>query len=229
MKYLYFALCITLLYVAGLFAVRHGFTNVESTTVENTSSAWKEAEEWAVLKEILTAEASSIQKAATVSSTSPRLIASLAVVEQLRVFNDNRELFKTIFAPTKKMAMQNQFSMGILGIKLKTAQEIERNENIVISDQERLDRLTEGNYYSYLYAGYFMKQIKNQWQKAGFDISQKPDILATLYNIGFEHSVPKSDPQGGGAQIEINGQTYSFGGLAYQFFISDELKTEFPY
>jgi hypothetical protein len=74
-----------------------------------------------------------------------------------------------------------------------------------------------------------MKQIKNQWQKAGFDISQKPDILATLYNIGFEHSIPKSDPQVGGAMIEINGQTYSFGGLAYQFFISDELKTEFPY
>jgi len=229
MKYLYFVLCITLIYVAGLFAVRHGFTNVESTTVENTSSAWKESAEWTVLKEILAKEASDIQKAAMISSTSPRLIASLAVVEQLRVFNDNRELFKTIFAPTKKMAMQNQFSMGILGIKLKTAIEIEKNEGITTTDQERLDRLTEGNYYSYLYAGYFMKQIKNQWQKAGFDISQKPDILATLYNIGFEHSVPKPDPQVGGAMIEINGQIYSFGGLAYQFFISDELKTEFPY
>ncbi|MBP7967157.1 hypothetical protein KAZ66_02690 [Candidatus Woesebacteria bacterium] len=229
MKYLYFALCITLLYVIGLFAVRQGFTNVESTTVENTSSAWKEGEEWIVLKEILVKEAPDIQKASMVSSTSPRLIASIAVVEQLRVFNDNRELFKTIFAPTKKMAMQNQFSMGILGIKLKTALEIERNEGITITDQERLDRLTEGNYYSYLYAGYFMKQIKTQWQKAGFDISQKPDILATLYNIGFEHSIPKSDPQVGGALIEINGQTYSFGGLAYQFFISDELTTEFPY
>ncbi len=170
-----------------------------------------------------------IRKGATISSTSPRLIASLAVVEQLRVFNDNRELFKTIFAPTKKMAMQNQFSMGILGIKLKTAVEIEKNEGITTSDQERLDRLTEGNYYSYLYAGYFMKQIKNQWQKVGFDISQKPDILATLYNIGFEHSIPKTNPEVGGAAIEINGQTYSFGGLAYQFFISDELKTEFPY
>ncbi len=113
MKYLYFALCITLLYIAGLFAVRHGFTNVESTTVENTSSAWKESEEWTTLKEILITEAPDIRKAASVSSTSPRLIASLAVVEQLRVFSDNRELFKTIFAPTKKMAMQNQFSMGI--------------------------------------------------------------------------------------------------------------------
>jgi hypothetical protein len=211
-----------------MFAIRYGFTNTESTTIDNPSSAWKESWEWQVLKEILAKEAPDIKKAASVSSTSPRLIASLAVVEQLRVFNDNRELFKTIFAPTKKMAMQNQFSMGILGIKLKTALEIEKNENISISNQERLDRLTEGNYYSYLYAGYFMKQIKNQWQKAGFDISQKPDILATLYNIGFEHSVPKANPEVGGAEIEINGQTYSFGGLAYQFLISNELRDELP-
>lgn len=229
MKFLYFTLCITLIYIAGIFAVRHGFTNVSSTTIENNSPAWRDSEEWMVLKDILKNEAPDIIKAGSISSTSPRLIASLAVVEQLRVFNDNRELFKTIFAPTKKMAMQNQFSMGILGIKLKTALEIEKNEGITVSNQERLSRLTEGNYYSYLYAGYFMKHIKNQWQKAGFDISQKPDILATLYNIGFEHSIPKADPQVGGAAIEINGQTYSFGGLAYQFFISDELKTEFPY
>lgn len=229
MKYLYLILCITFIYISIMFAVRHGLTNVSSTSIENTSSAWKQSEEWNVLKEILTEEAPTIKKAALVSSTSPRLIASLAVVEQLRVFNDNRELFKKIFAPTKKMAMQNQFSMGILGIKLKTAMEIERNEGITTSDQERLDRLIEGNYYSYVYAGYFMKQIKNQWQKAGFDISQKPDILATLYNIGFEHSVPKPYPQVGGAEIKINGQTYSFGGLAYQFFISDELRDVLPY
>ena len=228
MKYLYFALCITIIYFAVIFAVRYGFTSTSSTTVQNTSPAWKQSEEWTILKEILKQDAPTIKEAAALSSTSPRLIASLAVVEQLRIFNDNRELFKAVFAPTKKMAMQNQFSMGILGIKLKTALEIERNEGIVTSDQERLDRLTEGNYYSYLYAGYFMKQIKNQWQKAGFDISQKPDILATLYNIGFEHSNPKVNPEVGGAEIEINGQIYSFGGLAYQFFISNELIGELP-
>lgn len=229
MKYLYFALCITLLYFAGLSAVRYGFTNVSSTTTENTSPAWKESDEWKVLKEILEKEAPDIQRAAAVSSTSPRLIASLVVVEQLRVFNDNRELFKTIFAPTKKMAMQNQFSMGILGIKLKTAEEIERRQGINISDDERLKRLTENNHDSYVYAGLFIKQIQDEWQKAGFDISQKPDILATLYNIGFEHSVPKAHPQSGGAEIEVNGEIYSFGGLAYQFFISDELRDVLPY
>ncbi|MEI6420555.1 MAG: hypothetical protein WCO30_02875 [bacterium] len=85
------------------------------------------------------------------------------------------------------------------------------------------------HYFAYLYAALFNKQIITEWQKAGFDISNRPEILATLYNIGFSHSEPKDDPQIGGAEIDISGKTYSFGGLAYEFYYSGELLNELPY
>jgi len=47
--------------------------------------------------------------------------------------------------------------------------------------------------------------------------------LATLFNLGFAKSVPKAEPQVGGAEIEVGGQKYSFGGLAFQFYYSGEL------
>jgi hypothetical protein len=96
--------------------------------------------------------------------------------------------------------------------------------------QERFIRMTDqhAHYYSYLYAGLYLKQIQTQWKNAGFDISNKPEILTTLYNIGFAHSIPKADPASGGAEIIIGGHTYSFGSLGAEFYNSNELTTEFP-
>jgi hypothetical protein len=96
--------------------------------------------------------------------------------------------------------------------------------------QLRYVRLTDqhNHYYSYLYAGLYIKEIEAQWEKAGFPINNRPDILGTLYNIGFEHSLPNANPQVGGAAITINGVTYSFGGLALQFYNSDLLTNLFP-
>ena len=84
------------------------------------------------------------------------------------------------------------------------------------------------HYYTYLYAAYFIKQIEKQWQTAGFNISSRPEILATLYNIGFANSKPNADPKSGGAEIEINGVKYSFGELTYEFYYSNELLDIFP-
>jgi len=94
----------------------------------------------------------------------------------------------------------------------------------------RYTRLTnqENHYYSYLYAGLYLKEIETQWQNAGFPITNRPDILSTLYNIGFEHSTPNANPQVGGASIVINGVTYTFGGLAEQFYSSNLLTNLFP-
>jgi hypothetical protein len=91
-------------------------------------------------------------------------------------------------------------------------------------------RLTDqhNHYYNYLYAGLMMKEIETQWQNAGFPIANNVGVVATLYNIGFENSVPKADPNVGGAAIVINGVTYSFGGLAQQFYSSNLLTSLFP-
>ena len=96
--------------------------------------------------------------------------------------------------------------------------------------QQRFVRLTDqhAHYYSYLYAGLYLAEIEHQWKTAGYDISNRPDILATLFNVGFDNSKPKANPQSGGAAIPIGGQVYSFGSLAGQFYNSSELTTEFP-
>ena len=97
-------------------------------------------------------------------------------------------------------------------------------------DQERFIRLTDqhNHYYSYLYAGLLLQEMIHQWKVSGYDISNQPGVIATLFNLGFEHSEPKANPQIGGAAIDINGTTYSFGGLAESFYNSSELTDLFP-
>lgn len=79
-----------------------------------------------------------------------------------------------------------------------------------------------------MYAAIFLKQMKLQWEKAGFPIADRPEILATLFNVGFPQSVPKSNPRVGGSTIKVNEKEYSFGALAYQFYYSGELHELFP-
>ncbi len=95
---------------------------------------------------------------------------------------------------------------------------------------ERFTRMTDQHkhYYNYLYAGLYLAEIEHQWKQAGFNISDRPEILSTLYNIGFSGSKPNANPQSGGAPIPIGNQTYSFGTIAAQFYNSNELLSEFP-
>ncbi len=94
-----------------------------------------------------------------------------------------------------------------------------------------LERLTnsQDHYYSYLYTALFVRQVSTQWQKAGIDISNRPEILATLFNLGFEKSEPKPNPQVAGSVIEIGGKKYTFGELAFGFYYSGELATVFGF
>jgi len=206
-------------------------------------------DEWQVLKAAITKDQTSIASSSQAAGVPARMIVALLVVEQLRLFHSDRELFKTAFAPLKILANQSQFSWGVMGIKQDTARMIEGNLQNPVSpfypgpvyahlldfttadpDTERFDRLTDANdrSFSYLYAGLFIKEIEAQWQKAGMPIDNRPDIIATLYDIGFNDSHPNSNPQSGGAEIDIGTSTYSFGGLAESFYQSSELADAFP-
>lgn len=142
-----------------------------------------------------------------------------------------------------------QFSWGVMGIKSETAQLVESNladqgsafypgpefEHMLDfttknKSQERFKRITsdQDHYYAYLYAALFDREIMAQWQRSSLDISNKPGVLATLFNIGFVHSKPNTNPQLGGASISVGGQQLSFGRLAYEFYYSDQLLDEFP-
>ena len=101
---------------------------------------------------------------------------------------------------------------------------------LVGSDAERIKRLTNerDHYYSYLYAALYLKQIMTAWERTGYSISDRPEIIATVYNLGFEKSNPNSDPKVGGASIDLNGNKYSFGSIAFYFYFSNDLIDVFP-
>jgi hypothetical protein len=216
---------------------------------ENATDVWNKGEEWDVLKTGIIRDAEAIDRAALTAGIKPRLIASILVVEQLRLYHSNRELFKAAFAPLKILAIQSQFSWGVMGIKRETAIQIEENlasstsvwylgsefEHVLDYNEDdinsaRFGRLTDENdrSYSYLYAGLMLRQLQEQWSKAGFSITDRPEILATLYDLGYEKSKPHANPLSGGAEIEIGDTSYSFGGLAKKFYDSDELVNVFP-
>ncbi len=248
--------------VAGYFAITYQWTNVSgvvdssqrylaavgTTTLSTTTTDWAHTEEWITLKKAIATDKPTITRVATETAISPRLLVAPLVVEQLRLFTSQREIYKEIFKPLQILGIQSQFSWGVMGLKQETAIQIEKNlistsspyylgthyEHMLdfsSTDQntERFDRIVaRDHYYSYLYTALYIKQILSQWQNAGFSIENHPEIVATLFNIGFEHSKPNALPLSGGAEIEIHAQKYSFGELARQFYYSDELLAEFP-
>lgn len=211
---------------------------------------WMNISEWQDFKFAVAKDKHLIDSAAFMTGVEPRLIVSVLVGEQIRLFNSNREAYKKWIGPLKILSVETTFSLGVTGIKVQTAQKIEKNLNDTASlfylgekyehlldfrtnniAQERFNRLTsyKNHYYSYLYAALNVKQIKMQWEKSGFPINNRPEILATLYNIGYEVSVPKANPVVGGSGINIKGKRYSFGAVAYEFYYSGELYDLFPF
>lgn len=212
--------------------------------------SWMNDEEWQTIKEAVVKDRDVIEKAAHIAKIEPRLIVSNMIVEQVRLFHSQRGLYKKFFEPLKILGNATKISLGVMGIKEATAMQIENNlkdktspyylgddfENILDftthdSTSERYARLTNENdhYYSYLYGGLYLKQMIHQWQQAGYDIQYRPEIVGTLFNVGFPQSSPNPHPKVGGSSIAINDATYSFGSLAYEFYYSGELLEEFPF
>lgn len=222
----------------------------QELTVPISAYAWADSDQWALMKEVFTRDQDVIKKAALDAHISPRLILSGVIGEQFRFFNNRRDAFKSYFEPLKILASLSNTSYGIAGLKPKTVGIIEDNlknpkspfylgsdlEHVVDYkdgvdiESERMNRITNAKdpYYSYLYVSLYMKEIMAQWQKAGYSLETRPDILATLYNLGFYYSVPKQNPEAGGAVININNTDYTFGDIGYEFYYSGELSDIFP-
>ena len=226
-------------------------TTLNNTPIAQTAYGWADSDEWGVLKSVFTRDQDIIKMAARDAGISPRLLLGGVIGEQFRFFSNRRESFKSYFEPLKILASLSSFSYGIAGLKPETVARVDENlkninspfylgpnmENVITypegSDkgQLRFERITDtkNTYYSYLYIGLFMRQVTAQWRAAGYDISQSPGILATLYNLGFNRSIPKKDAAPGGAVITVNGEEYSFGELGEEFYYSGELLREFPF
>jgi hypothetical protein len=219
---------------------------------------WMNIMEWKYFKEAVAKDKRYIDSAARAAGVESRMIVACLVGEQVRLFNSRRERFKTFVAPLKTLALETNLSYGVTGIKENTAQRIERylkdstslyylgknyshlldyDSTINYNNQHndtlsvRVKRLVQykDHYYSYLYAAIYIKQIKTQWEKAGFPIDNRPEILASLFNLGYQKSVPKKNPAVGGSNFKIREQEYTFGSVAYEFYYSGEMSDIFPY
>lgn len=223
---------------------------VEAVMIPQSAYEWADTDEWALMKDVFTRDQDVIKKAAADAHISPRILLGGVIGEQFRFFGNRRESFKSYFEPLKILASLSNTSFGIAGLKPKTVGQIEgylkdttspfylgsEMEHVADyttgagTDAERLTRITDTKnpYYPYLYVGLYMKEIEAQWKKAGYPIDNRPDVLATLYNLGFYYSKPNANPVAGGSTILINGKEYIFGDIAYEFYYSGELSNIFP-
>ncbi len=213
--------------------------------------AWNKSVQYATIRDGLVKDSKVIDEVAQQTGVSARMIAATVVPEQLRWFTSDRETFKRIFEPLKILGVAANMTYGIGGFHFQTAQRVEQYTKDTNSpfyagpgmvalvaypsvenprDTTLLARLSDSvdHYYSYLYVALFIKEITNQWASAGYDISNRPDVIITLYNIGFDRSIPKPNPQIGGATITVNGVHYTYGELGVDFYYSDELTKVFP-
>lgn len=219
---------------------------------------WMDYIEWSYFKEAVAKDKRYIDSAAAACGIEPRMIVACLVGEQVRLFNSRRERFKDFVAPLKTLALETNLSFGVTGIKENTARNIEnylkdanspfycgaKYEHILDYDSSRnynnqhndtlslrVKRLVQykDHYYSYLYAGIFIRQIAAQWEKAGYPIDERPEILASIFNLGYSKSKPKKNPSAGGSNFKIREKDYTFGGVAYDFYYSGEMLEEFPY
>lgn len=211
---------------------------------------WMNGPEWPALKNAILRDSALIREAGRLSGVEPRLIVGCLVGEQIRLFNSKREMFKKYLGPVKVLSVQSQFSYGVNGIKDFTAKAVEEHlkdpsseyymgpayENLLdfaTNDPvtERYNRLVDyrNHLYSYIYTGCILHQTMLQWRRAGYDISDRPDVLFTLFNVGFSQSVPKPNPVPGGSHIEVGDRIYTFGALGFDFYYSGELAEAFPF
>lgn len=229
----------------GITNASSSIPNVPCSASTSTICAWNKTPEWAAIAGGLSKDQAVLARVTAETGIPERLIASVVVPEQIRFFTSEREVFKRYFEPLKILGSLSQFSLGVSGIKEATAKEVEKHatdENspfypgkqfaILFSyapddDQDKVlfNRLTDpkDHYYSYLYTAMYIAEIEAQWQRSGKDIRNNPEIIGTLWNIGFAKSKPNGTPQVGGAEIATGGNSYTFGELAGLFYYSDEL------
>ncbi len=208
--------------------------------------AWQASAEWQTVRGGLEKDAAVIRRVSIETGVPARLIAATVVPEQLRFFGANREIFKRYFEPLKILGAMSEFSLGVSGIKMETAREIERHATdptspfypgddtakLRIGDTDETEifaRLTDSkdHYWQYLYTALYIREIEAQWSHAGYDISARPDAMITLFNIGFGKSKPHGTPQAGGAPVAVGGREYAYGRLGQLFYESAELRDIF--
>lgn len=170
-----------------------------------------------------------INLAANIFNLNPNLIKACIFVEQLRAFYTFKWLFKSVAQTNTYLTIMSKQSFGIGGMKLQTAEQLEQrlasNEPTLYQkyfayedqnniSQQRLARLSDSKtyYYQVLYSAGLLYEYSTARRKAGYSITNQPGLMATMYNIWY--SEPHANADIGWSFMNIEGEKYSFGGLA---------------
>ena len=138
-------------------------------------------------------------------------LEAVVFVERFLNYDWSDEALDVIFANGGRNS-----SIGFCQVKIKTAYWIEKQLNdstskffpgreysnlLGISDSpiELIQKLVNDS-LNILYAAGYLRIIQTYWEKAGFQINNRPDILGTLYSAGiFRHNgeirKPNKNPQ----------------------------------
>ena len=135
-------------------------------------------------------------KSANVFDINPVFLKSIVYVERTLNYGWSDETFDVFLAQSGKNS-----SIGFCQVKLKTAYWIEKQLNDSISKffprekyynklklskspQEIITKLNNDS-LNILYAGAYIRIIKSLWERFGYPINDRVDILATLYSTGL--------------------------------------------
>lgn len=195
---------------------------------------WSRTEAWDSTMSALRADLPVILQAAREMELSPRLVALPALCEQLRRAESFRDRYKRMFGQFIPTGTQ---SMGVTGVKPETVRRLSkwcepRFRHLVdsIPDEEIARRLQSGNHlWAYRYAALCLRSIRAQWAEAGVDLSQRPEILMTIYNLGMNKCPPRPNPQAGGAIFTLDDVEYTFGSFSWEFYWSGRAYPELPF
>jgi hypothetical protein len=80
-----------------------------------------------------------------------------------------------------------------------------------------LQQILAGDLHNLRLAALMIRVLQFQWREAGYPIYDRPDILATLYNIGYERSYPHAEPKAN-----------DFGRRVAAFMDSEDCRRLFP-
>lgn len=134
---------------------------------------------------------------------------------------------RTLFSP-KDPFYPGDYFQKIINVRDSFPEVI--NDTIAAHQHKTIQRLIKGgnHYYSYLYTALLMRQFQAHWESKGFTLANRPEVLGTLFNLGYQKSFPKKNPQVGGSSFKIGEKDYTFGGLCFEFYYSGELQEAFP-
>ena len=138
-------------------------------------------------------------KSANVFDINSAYLKSIVYVERTLNYDWSDQVFDVFFAQSGRNS-----SIGFCQVKLKTAYWIEKQLNdstssfypgekyykklkLSNSPQEIISKLNNDS-LNILYAAAYIRIIQSLWEKSGFPINNRIDILATLYSTGIFQS-----------------------------------------